>query len=199
MPKPLAVKLHLSQVTEADRLLSKDPLALLIGFVLDQQIPLEWAFRGPFELTQRLGTGLDAAELASTDPDKLAAVFAERPSLHRYPASMAKRVQALCAVVVERFGGRADAVWREPKTGKELLANVRLLPGFGDQKARIFVALLGKQLGVRPPGWEEASAPYGEPGSLRSVADIVSKESLEEVRAAKKAMKAKAKAAAAQA
>jgi len=197
--KPLAVKLCLSQVEEADRLLSKDPLALLIGFVLDQQIPLEWAFRGPFELTQRLGTGLDAAELATMDPDKLAAVFAERPSLHRYPASMAKRVQALCAVIVERFGGRADAVWREPTTGKELLANVRLLPGFGDQKARIFVALVGKQLGVRPPGWEAASTPYGEPGTLRSVADIVSRESLEEVRSAKKAMKAAAKAAAAQA
>jgi uncharacterized HhH-GPD family protein len=197
MAKPLAVKLHLSQIPEADALLSSDPLALLVGMVLDQQIPLEWAFRGPYELTQRLGTGLDAADLAAMDPDKLAAVFAERPSLHRYPASMAKRVQALCAVIIERFGGRADGVWRDATTGKELLANVRLLPGFGDQKARIFVALLGKQLGVRPPGWEAACAPYGEPGSLRSVADIVSKETLEEVRSAKKAMKAAAKAAAA--
>ena len=199
MAKPLAVKLHLSQVPEADALLSSDPLALLIGMVLDQQIPLEWAFRGPFELTQRLGTGLDAADLAAMDPDKLAAVFAERPSLHRYPASMAKRVQALCTVIIERFGGRADGVWGDATTGKELLANVRILPGFGDQKARIFVALVGKQLGVRPPGWEAASAPYGEPGTLRSVADIVSRESLEEVRSAKKAMKAAAKAAAAQA
>jgi uncharacterized HhH-GPD family protein len=193
------VKLCLSQVPEADALLSKDPLALLIGFVLDQQIPLEWAFRGPFELTQRLGKRLDPAEIAATDPDALAAVFAERPSLHRYPASMAGRVQALCTVIVEQFGGKADKVWRSAKTGKELLANVRLLPGFGDQKARIFVALLGKQLGVRPEGWEEACAPYGEPGALRSVADIVSKETLEEVRTAKKAAKAAAKAATAKA
>ena len=169
----------------------------MVGMVLDQQIPLEWAFRGPYELTQRLGTGLDAAALAAMDPDKLAAVFAERPSLHRYPASMAKRVQSLCAVLVEEFGGRADAVWRNEKSGKDLLASVRRLPGFGDQKARIFVALLGKQLGVRPEGWEEASAPYGAPGLFRSAADIVSKESLEEVRAAKKAIKAAAKAAAA--
>jgi uncharacterized HhH-GPD family protein len=192
-------KLCLAQVPEADALLSKDPLALLVGFVLDQQIPLEWAFRGPFELTQRLGTELDAAALASMDPDKLAAVFAARPSLHRYPASMAKRVQALCEVIVEQFGGKADAVWRRPKTGKELLTNVRLLPGFGDQKARIFIALLGKQLGVQPAGWQEACAPYGEPGTLRSVADIVSRETLEEVRTAKKAVKAAAKAAAAKA
>ncbi len=197
MAKPLAVKLCLAQVPEADALLSKDPLALMVGMVLDQQIPLEWAFRGPFELTQRLGTGLDASVLASMDPDKLAAVFAERPSLHRYPASMAKRVQALCEVIVEQFGGQADAVWRGAKTGKDLLATVRRLPGFGDQKARIFVALLGKQLGVRPPGWEEACAPYGQPGTLRSVADIVSPETLDEVRTAKKAMKAAAKVAAA--
>lgn len=199
MPKPLAVKLHLSQVPEADALLSSDPLALMVGFVLDQQIPLEWAFRGPFELAQRLGTDLDAAALATMDPDKLTAVFAERPALHRYPASMAKRVQSLSAVIVEQFGGRADAVWRTAKSGADLLSNVRQLPGFGDQKARIFVALLGKQLGVRPPGWEEASAPYGAPGIFRSTADIVSPESLEQVRAAKKAMKAEAKAAAAEA
>jgi len=190
-------QLHLSQDPDADRLLSKDPLALLIGFVLDQQIPLEWAFRGPFELTKRLGTPLDAAALAAMDPEKLAAVFAERPSLHRYPASMAKRVQSLCAVIVEQFGGKADAVWAGKTSGKELVASVRALPGFGEQKARIFVALLGKQLGVRPAGWEEASAPFGAPGIFRSAADIVSKETLEEVRAAKKAVKAAAKAAAA--
>jgi len=197
--KPLAVKLCLAQVPEADALLSRDPLALLVGMVLDQQIPLEWAFRGPYELTKRLGTPLDAAALAAMDPDRLAAVFAERPSLHRYPASMAKRVQALCAVIVEQFGGRADAIWRTPASGKDLVAGVRGLPGFGDQKARIFVALLGKQLGVRPDGWEEACAPYGAPGIFRSAADIVSQETLDEVRTAKKAMKAAKKAAAAQA
>jgi len=189
--------LHLSGNPEADALLTKDPLALLIGMVLDQQVPLEWAFAGPAELKRRLGGKLDAAAMAKMDPEALTAVFLERPALHRYPASMAKRVHDLCLIIVDEYGGRANKIWTGVADAKELLARLKKLPGFGDQKARIFLALLGKQLGVRPQGWEEASAPYGEDGSLRSVADIIDSESLDKVRAAKQAAKQAAKAAAA--
>jgi uncharacterized HhH-GPD family protein len=189
-PYPIKVDLHLAQDPEADALLSSSALSLLIGMVLDQQVPLEWAFRAPRELSARLGKPLDASELASMDPEQLTALFAGKPSLHRYPASMAKRVQALAAEVSEHYGGDPTNVWKEATTGKELLARVKALPGFGDQKARIFVALLAKQLGVRPDGWEQASAPYGEAGSYRSVADIVDEASLVKVREYKKAMKA---------
>ncbi|MBX6389352.1 MAG: Fe-S cluster assembly protein HesB [Frankia sp.] len=187
--------LHLSQIDEADELLTNDPLALLIGMVLDQQIPLERAFAAPYELTRRLGRSLDAADLASRDPDELAAIFSQPPALHRFPGSMAKRVQALCQLLVDRYDGAAAAVWTGAADGRELLRRVSALPGFGEQKAKIFVALLGKQLGVTPPGWREASAPFGEEGSLRSVADIVSPETRILVRDAKKAMKAQGKAA----
>lgn len=185
--------LHLAQDPAADKLLTKSPLALLIGMVLDQQVPLEWAFRGPLELQRRLGGTLDAAALADMDPDKLSAVFAERPSLHRYPGSMAKRVHALAVELCETYKGDPANIWKGVATGKELLARVKKLPGFGDQKARIFVALLGKQLGVKPDGWVEAASPYGDPGSHRSVADIVDDASLVKVREFKKAMKAGAK------
>jgi uncharacterized HhH-GPD family protein len=161
--------------------------------VLDQQIPLEWAFRAPKELTRRLGKPLDARTLARMDPDKLTALFAEKPSLHRYPASMAKRVQALAVDLTETYGADAANVWKDAGSGKELLARVKALPGFGEQKARIFVALLGKQFGVRPKGWDEVSAPYGDKGSFRSVADIVDEASLIKVREFKKSMKAAAK------
>lgn len=177
-----------------DQLLSEDPLALLVGMVLDQQIPLEKAFRSPRELKERLGGRLDAAELAAMDPDALAAVFSGKPALHRFPTSMAGRVQQVCAALVDSYGGDAARVWTSAGNGPELLANVRSLPGFGEQKARIFVALLGKQLGVRPPGWEAACAPYGEPGSFRSVADIDSPAALLKVRQFKQQAKAKAKA-----
>ena len=189
-------KLALSGVPEADRLLSEDPLALLIGMVLDQQIPLEHAFHSPHELTQRLGRRPSAEQLASFDPDELAAIFAKPRALHRFPGSMAKRVQAMCRVVVDEYGGDAAAVWKGAKTGEELYKRVAALPGFGEQKARIFVALLGKQLGVKPKGWREASAPYGEAGTKMSVADITSPETLLEVREYKRAKKAEAKAAA---
>lgn len=162
--------------------------------VLDQQVPLEWAFRGPFELTQRLGGPLDAGALARMDPEKLTALFAGKPSLHRYPASMAKRVQALCAEITENYGGDADNIWKDVESGKELLGRVKALPGFGDQKAKIFVALLAKQFGVRPEGWAEVSTPFGDEGSYRSVADIVDEASLIKVREFKKEMKAAAKA-----
>ncbi len=193
MPKSQVVELHLAQETDADALLTESPLALLIGMVLDQQVPLEWAFRAPKELSRRLEAPLDAKALAGMDPEKLSALFAAKPSLHRYPASMAKRVQALAVELTERYGGEATNVWKDAGSGKELLDRVKALPGFGDQKARIFVALLGKQLGVRPDGWVEASAPYGEAGSFRSVADIVDEVSLVKVREYKKAMKAAAK------
>ncbi len=186
-------KLCLSQDPAADRLLAKDPLALLIGMVLDQQIPLEWAFKGPLMLKERLGGRLDPVEIAALDPDDLAEVFSQRPALHRFPASNAKRVQALCRIVSEEYGGRAERVWKTAGDGDELLRRVRALPGFGEQKARIFVALLGKQLGVQPPGWEDAAGDYGRPGSFMSVADIDGPETLARVRRYKQDKKAAAK------
>lgn len=185
--------LSLSGNPAADRFLSDDPLALLIGMVLDQQVPLERAFSSPLDLKNRLGGRLDAAEMASMDPDKLAAVFAARPALHRYPAANAKRVQELCRIVVDDYHGRAQDIWEQATTGEDLYRRVRALPGFGDQKARIFVGLLGKQLGVRPPGWQEAAGRFGAPGTFLSVADIVDADSLSRVRAYKAQLKAAAR------
>jgi len=192
----MTTTLTLSFVPEADALLSKDPLALLIGMVLDQQVPLEKAFRGPFDLRERLGVKkLDAKGLAQMDDDELIAAFVRPPALHRYPAAMAGRVQQLCRLLVAEYGGKAKRVWSTAADGADLLARVKALPGFGEQKARIFVALLGKQMGVDVPGWREAADPFGESGSRRSVADITDPESLAEVRAYKQQMKAAAKAA----
>lgn len=190
----MPVTLALSQDPEADELLSRDPLALLIGMVLDQQIPLEWAFKGPSSLKERLGGRLDPAQIAGMDPEELARVFAQPPALHRFPASNAKRVQELSRIVVDQYGGRAEQVWLSAADGGELLANVKALPGFGEHKARVFVALLGKQLGVRPPGWEQAAGDFGRPGTYLSVADIVDGDSLARVRRHKQEMKAAAKA-----
>ena len=162
--------------------------------VLDQQIPLERAFKSPADLKERLGGTLDVGAVASMDPDELAALFSVRPALHRFPGSMARRVQELCRVVIDTYGGDAAAIWTSAQDGTQLLANVKALPGFGEQKARIFVALLGKQFAVRPPGWQEASSPFGEPGSFRSVADIDSREALGKVRQYKQQLKADAKA-----
>ncbi len=187
------VTLRLSQDPEADELLSRDPLAQLIGMVLDQQIPLEKAFRGPFDLRERMGGRLDAHELADADPDELAEVFARPPALHRFPRSMAKRVQEMCAHLVEHYGGDAAAVWDGASDGKALLSAVKALPGFGDQKARIFLALLGKQYGFDGAGWREAAGDYGAEGTFKSVADIVNPESLTKVRENKRAAKAAAK------
>jgi uncharacterized HhH-GPD family protein len=186
--------LWLTGDTDADALLSSEPLALLIGMVLDQQIPMERAFRAPFDLKERLGGALDPAAIAAMPPDDLAAVFAAKPALHRFPRSMAGRVQEVCAAVLQTYGGDTSAIWTTASDGKQLLAHVKALPGFGDQKARIFVALLGKQLGVRPPGWDVAAGAYGESGSHRSVADIDSPEALAKVRQFKQAMKAEARA-----
>jgi uncharacterized HhH-GPD family protein len=186
--------LRLAQDPDADALLTNDPLALLMGMLLDQQFPLEWAFRAPWRLAQRMErTSLDVAEIADYDPEAFVKLMAGPPALHRYPAAMAVRVQALCRLLVEEYGGDAAALWRTAGTGKELLARLRALPGFGEQKARIFVALLGKQLGVRPEGWQEVAGPYGEDGSRRSAADVTDAETLAEVRAFKQAAKRAAK------
>jgi len=190
------LSLHLAQDDEADALISKDPLALLIGMILDQQIPLERAFSAPRDLKARLGGKIDAAQIAAMDPDELAGVFAQRPALHRFPAANAKRVQQLCQIVVDDYGGKPANIWKKATTGAELLARVRALPGFGEQKARIFIGLLGKQLGVRPPGWDDAAGRFGEAGTFMSIADIVDPDSLGKVRAYKQQMKAAAKVAA---
>jgi len=184
--------LHLSGDADADAVLSRDPLALLIGMVLDQQVTLEKAFSSPAELARRLGGSLDAASIAAMDPGELAAVFKERPALHRYPASMAGRVQEVCRTVAEDYGGKADAIWKGVGSGEELVGRIRSLPGFGERKSKIFAALLGKQLGVRPEGWREASAPFGDEGTFLSVADVTDGATLDKVRATKKAMKAQA-------
>ena len=179
---------------EANKLLDRSPLALLVGMVLDQQIPLEKAFSSPYVLEQRLGHELDAHELADYDPEALVAIFARTPALHRFPKAMAARVQEVCRMLVERYDGDASRLWTGVDSGKELLKRVGDLPGFGKQKAQIFVALLGKRYGVRPDGWREAAGAYGEEGSHRSVADVVDQASLLEVREFKKQMKAAAKA-----
>ena len=177
---------------EADALLGRDPLALLLGMLLDQQVPMEAAFAGPQKLHQRLG-GLDAGAIAAMDPADLVAAFKERPAVHRFPGSMAARAQQLCQALVDGYGGRADAVWEGVASGRELVDRLEALPGFGTEKARIFAAVLGKRLGVRPPGWEEASAPFSDE-QRRSVADAVDPATLVEVRAWKRARKAAGKA-----
>ena len=186
--------LHLSQNPEADALLSKDPLALLLGMMLDQQIPMEKAFSGPRVLLDRMGR-LDAETIASYEPEAFAALVATPPAVHRFPGSMAKRLQDLCAALVSSYGGRAEAIWEDVPDGQELLRRLEALPGFGRQKAQIFLALLGKQLGVQPTGWREAAGAYGEEGALKSVADVTGPETLQQVRAYKQSVKAAAKAA----
>jgi uncharacterized HhH-GPD family protein len=183
---------------EANELLSRNALALLIAMLLDQQVPLERAFSAPRDLVRRLGHEPSADELASFDPEALAAVFSERPALHRFPKAMAARTQDLARLVVSEYDGDAASLWATASSGAELLKRVSALPGFGEAKAKIFVALLGKQLDVRPPGWREAAGSFGDEGSHVSVADIVDDESLGEVRSYKQTLKAAAKSKAAQ-
>jgi uncharacterized HhH-GPD family protein len=190
----MATKVQLAQRPEADELLGRSPLAALVGMLLDQQVAMEWAFSGPYTITQRMGTDdLDAHEVAAYDPERFAALLSEKPAVHRYPGAMAKRIQQLCQYLVENYDGDAAKVWAGVATGKELFKRLNALPGFGKQKAQIFLALLGKQYGVRPDGWREAAGAYGEEGSHRSVADITGPESLARVRAFKAEMKAAAK------
>ncbi|HEX2075083.1 MAG TPA: HhH-GPD-type base excision DNA repair protein [Geodermatophilus sp.] len=189
--------LRITQDAAADELLGRDPLALLLGMMLDQQFPMERAFAGPRLLADRMGVErLSAEQIADCDPEQLTAWFQGPPAVHRYPGSMAARTQALCRLLVERFDGRAEALWEDVPDGATLLRRIRQLPGFGAQKAKIFVALLGKQYGVTPPGWREAAGEYGEDGARRSVADITGPESLAEVRRFKQEKKQAAKAAA---
>jgi uncharacterized HhH-GPD family protein len=179
----------------ANELLGRSPLALLVGMVLDQQFPLERAFAGPYVLAQRLGHEPTARELAEFDLEELIAVFAKPPVIHRFPKAMAARTQDVCRLVVERYDGETSRIWTEAASGADLFKRVQALPGFGKQKAQIFVALLGKQYDVRPEGWREAAGAYGGEGSYLSVADIVDDGSLAKVREYKKALKAEAKAA----
>jgi len=168
---------------EANELLDTDPLALLIGMVLDQQVKMEKAFIGPYELKKRLG-GLDARTIASMDPDRLDKVFRERPALHRFPGNMARRVQAMTQVVVKDYGGDAGAVWREARDGDDLAKRISKLPGFGEMKTKIMISVLAKKFGVKPAGWEKHAA------SWHSVADVDSPETMAQARAVKREMKA---------
>jgi uncharacterized HhH-GPD family protein len=188
--------LHLATTPAANEFLAEDPLALLIGMLLDQQIPMEKAFTSPAVLAERMGvTQLDARQIADFDPDGFELLFRQVPALHRFPAAMAKRVQAMCRGLVEQYDGEAATVWLTAGTGAELVSRIAGLPGFGAQKAKIFTALLGKQFGVRPSGWRSAAGAYGGAGSHRSVADVTDAASLLTVRAFKKEQKAAAKAA----
>ena len=189
-------ELTLAQDADADAVLSANPLALLIGMLLDQQFPMERAFGAPRLLADRLGVDrLSAAELADADPDELTRVFQGPPALHRYPGSMAARTQELCRLLLDRYDGRAEHLWADAPDGATLARRVGELPGFGAQKSKIFVALLGKQYGVTPPGWRGAAGDYGQEGSRRSVADVTGPESLAQVRAFKQEAKRAAKAA----
>lgn len=189
----MTAKLCLAQDSEADQLLSESPFALLVGMMLDQQIPMEVAFAGPKKIADRIG-GVEAREIADYNPDEFVALCSETPAIHRFPGSMAKRVQALAQAVVDDYDGDVTALWTggDPD-GAEVLRRLKRLPGFGDQKARIFLALLGKQCGVTPAGWRTAAGDYGKAGSYMSVADVVDGGSLQQVRVYKKDMKAKAK------
>jgi uncharacterized HhH-GPD family protein len=189
--------LHLPIDPTANELLQRDPLALLVGMVLDQQVPFEKAFSSPYVLAQRIGVKeLDAAALAAFNSEELVKLFATPPALHRFPKAMAARVQEVCRLLVAEYDGNAERLWNDVATGKQLLKRVAALPGFGRQKAQVFVALLGKQFGVQPAGWRAAAGAYGVEGSYLSVADITDEDSLLKVRAYKKEMKRAAKTAA---
>ena len=187
------MSLHITDDSAADQLLTENPLALLIGMLLDQQIAMETAFTGPLKIRERAGS-VDAATIAGYDPDEFVEVFRQTPAVHRFPGSMAGRVQTLCQTIVDDWDGDASAIWTSgDPDGPTVLKRLKALPGFGEQKAKIFLALLGKQYGFTGDGWREAAGSYGDEGSFRSVADIVSPESLTKVREYKRAAKAAAK------
>jgi uncharacterized HhH-GPD family protein len=187
-------KLQLVQDPAADELLESNPFALLVGMMLDQQIPMEVAFAGPKKIADRLG-GVDATQIAEYDPEKFIAMCSERPAVHRFPGSMGKRLQTMAQAIVDDYDGNAAALWTAgDPDGREVLRRLKALPGFGEQKAKIFLALLGKQYGVTPTGWREAAGDYGKAGTHMSVADVVDAGSLEKVRSYKKQAKAAAKA-----
>jgi uncharacterized HhH-GPD family protein len=179
---------------EADALLSSDDNALLIGMVLDQQVPMEKAFSGPLVIAQRMGGQLDVEQIAAMSEDEFIELCAQRPAIHRFPAAMAKRIRQVCQVLTEDYDGQATNVWKDARSGAEVKANLGRLPGFGPDKAAIFTAVLGKLRGIRPEGWRTAAGYYGEPGTFRSVADIVDSDSLQKVRETKREVKAANKA-----
>ena len=183
MPATRPTHLHFTGDADADALIAEDPLALLIGFVLDQQVSVQKAFSGPLALKRRLGA-LDAREIAGADPAELERVFAERPAIHRFPAAMARRVQELCATIASEYGGDAERLWREAADARELERRLLALPGIGDMKARSLLAVLGKRFGVQPAGWDEVAPRHPTLG------DVDSPEALEEYQAAKRAHKA---------
>lgn len=186
---PAKVSFPITNDDEANRFLVDEPLALILGMLLDQQVPMEWAFRSPFTLSQRLGERFNATDIAAMDPEDLVAAFCEKPALHRYPAAMARRAHAVCEHIVDNYGGDPRRIWNRVPDGHELFRRVNAIPGFGDEKARIFVALLAKRFGRTPEGWEEAVSPFGD-DQPRSAADVSSPERFAEVRAWKKAQKA---------
>ena len=177
----------------ADNLLVTEPLALLLGMLLDQQVPMEWAFKGPYTLRERLGGQLDAAAIAAMDVEEFVTICCDKPAIHRFPGSMGKRAWEACNHVVEHYDGDAANIWKGVRSGDELYRRLRLVPGYGDEKAKIFMAILAKRFGKKPAGWEEAAAPFSD-AQPRSVADVADAESLAEVRTWKKAMKAAKKA-----
>lgn len=184
-----AVSFPVTDDPDADALLTSDPLALVTGMLLDQQVPMEWAFRSPSTLKARLGDRFNPADIAAMDPEDLVAVFCEKPALHRYPAAMARRLHDLCTHVVEHHDGDAAKIWKGVRSGEALYERVSALPGFGVEKSQIFVALLAKRFGRAPKGWEQAAGAFAD-DEPRSVADISSREAFAEVRAWKKAQKA---------
>ena len=186
-------KIQIAQEPTADQVLTESPFALLVGMLLDQQYPMEHAFRGPAKILERFGS-IDPRAIAEADPEEFAALCSTPPAIHRYPGSMAQRVQALARIVVDEYDGQADRLWEGVAHGKELMRRLQELPGYGKQKAQIFTALLAKQLDVRPEGWETVAGDYSEQGGYRSVADVVDAQSLERVRAFKKEKKAAARA-----
>jgi uncharacterized HhH-GPD family protein len=187
--------LRLTGDPEADQLLTGDDNALLIGMVLDQQVPMEKAFSGPLVIAQRMGGSFDVAKIAAMSEDEFVALCAQRPAIHRFPAAMGKRIYQVCRVLTDRYDGQAANLWNQARSGEEVKSNLAGLPGFGADKAAIFTAVLGKQRGVTPEGWRTAAGYYGEPGTYRSVADIVDDESLQKVRETKRSVKAAKKAA----
>ncbi|MEO7058956.1 MAG: HhH-GPD-type base excision DNA repair protein [Lapillicoccus sp.] len=189
----MKASLQIAQDPTADEVLNTDAFGLLTGMLLDQQFPMERAFAGPAKVLERFGS-LDPAKIAAAEPDSFADLCATPPAIHRYGRSMAGRMQSLAAVVVADYGGDAERIWTEASSGADLVARIKALPGFGEQKAKIFAALVGKQLGVKPSGWADAIGPYAEEGSYRSVADVVDAESLDKVRSFKKDAKAAARA-----
>jgi len=187
--------LRLTGDPEADQLLTDDDNALLIGMVLDQQVPMEKAFSGPLVIAQRMGGSLDVAKIAAMSEDEFVALCAQRPAIHRFPAAMGKRIYQVCRVLTDRYDGQAANLWNQARSGEEVKSHLAGLPGFGADKAAIFTAVLGKQRGVTPEGWRTAAGSYGESGTYRSVADIVDDESLQKVRETKRSVKAAKKAA----